>query len=66
MTKTDEASRCDGITKLLETSGLPIVYLTDGQRVPEDLHIASPGVIASMIIPEIRVDDSVALGEKKK
>ncbi len=66
LTKTDEASCCDGISKLLDISGLPVVYLTDGQRVPEDLHIATPGVIASMIIPEVRVDDSVALGEKKK
>ncbi len=50
LTKTDEASRCDGITKLFDISKLPVVYLTDGQRVPEDLHPASPGVLASLIM----------------
>ena len=36
-----------------------LVLLTDGQRVPEDIHPASPGVIASMIITEERVGESI-------
>ena len=51
LTKTDEASRCDGLTRMFDISKLPVVYLTDGQKVPEDIHPASPGTIASMIIP---------------
>jgi flagellar biosynthesis protein FlhF len=63
ITKTDEASRCDGITKLLDSSKLPVVYLTDGQRVPEDIHAASPGVLASMVMPFVRTKEPVKIGD---
>ena len=64
ISKTDEATRCDGITTLLDVSGLPVIYLADGQRVPEDLHIASPGLVASMIMPSVKADESVKMGEQ--
>ncbi len=51
ITKTDEATNCDGLTRLLAQSKLPIAYITNGQRVPEDMHIATPELIASLIIP---------------
>jgi len=66
ISKTDEASRCDGITAMLEISRLPILYLTDGQRVPEDIHIASPGLVASLIMPFVRTEDAVKLGGEKQ
>ena len=63
ITKADEATRCDGITAMLDTSSLPVIYLTDGQRVPEDLHVASPGLIASMVMPFVKCDDGVKIGD---
>jgi flagellar biosynthesis protein FlhF len=63
ISKTDEATRCDGITTLLDVSGLPVIYLADGQRVPEDLHIASPGLVASMVMPFVKSEDGVKIGE---
>ncbi len=50
ISKTDESMICDGLTRLFSESKLPALYLTDGQRVPEDIHIASPGVIASLVL----------------
>ncbi len=42
ITKLDEAAALGGVLSLAIRSGLPIAYLSDGQRVPEDLHLASP------------------------
>lgn len=64
ISKTDEASRCDGITTMLAVSQLPVLYLTDGQRVPEDLHVASPGIVASLVMPFVRGGDAVKQGGK--
>jgi flagellar biosynthesis protein FlhF len=63
ISKTDEASRCDGITKLLDISKLPALYLTDGQRVPEDLHVASPGIIASLVMPFVKCKEPIKIGD---
>ena len=52
LTKVDEAVCCDGLTRLLDqTGGIPVVYLTDGQRVPEDIREAEAGRLAELIIP---------------
>jgi flagellar biosynthesis protein FlhF len=40
LTKTDEATSLGGALSVLIRSGLPLAYVTDGQRVPEDLHPA--------------------------
>ncbi|HZF28070.1 MAG TPA: flagellar biosynthesis protein FlhF [Gammaproteobacteria bacterium] len=42
VTKLDEAAALGGILSLAIRHELPIAYLSDGQRVPEDLHLASP------------------------
>jgi len=42
VTKLDEAATLGGILSLAIGSRLPIAYLSDGQRVPEDLHRAAP------------------------
>jgi len=62
ISKTDEAVRCDGLTLLFETSRLPVVYLADGQRVPEDIHVASPGVVASLVMPFVPTKENVKIG----
>lgn len=52
LTKVDEAVCCDGLTRLFaKTDGIPVAYLTDGQRVPEDLRAAEAGYLAELIIP---------------
>ncbi len=63
ISKTDEATRCDGLTKLLDLSKMPVVYLADGQRVPEDLHVASPGVVASLVMPSVKCQEPVKIGD---
>ncbi len=42
VTKLDEAAALGGILSMAISSGLPVAYLSDGQRVPEDLHRAAP------------------------
>ena len=42
VTKLDEASALGGVLSLAIRNALPVAYLSDGQRVPEDLHCAAP------------------------
>ncbi len=42
LTKTDEATSLGGAISALIRSRLPLAYVTNGQRVPEDLHFARP------------------------
>jgi flagellar biosynthesis protein FlhF len=42
VTKLDEATTLGPVLSLAVRSHLPIAYLSDGQRVPEDLHLAGP------------------------
>jgi flagellar biosynthesis protein FlhF len=42
ITKLDEAATLGGVLSLAVRSGLGVAYLSDGQRVPEDLHRAAP------------------------
>jgi flagellar biosynthesis protein FlhF len=42
VTKLDEAVALGPVISLAIRSGLPLAYLSDGQRVPEDLHLAAP------------------------
>lgn len=37
LTKLDEATSLGGSISMLIRSGLPVAYLSDGQRVPEDI-----------------------------
>src|SRR5690606_39110820 len=41
VTKIDEAALLGPILSLAIESRLPVVYVSDGQRVPEDLHVAA-------------------------
>ncbi len=41
ITKTDEAASLGSVLSAVIESGLPVGYYTDGQRVPEDMHVAS-------------------------
>jgi len=42
LTKVDEAASLGGALSAIIRSDLPLAYVTNGQRVPEDLHFAHP------------------------
>jgi flagellar biosynthesis protein FlhF len=42
LTKIDEATSLGGAVSAVMRSGLPLAYIANGQRVPEDLHFAGP------------------------
>ncbi|HLF11243.1 MAG TPA: flagellar biosynthesis protein FlhF, partial [Gammaproteobacteria bacterium] len=42
ITKLDEATALGPVMSLAIRGALPVAYLSDGQRVPEDLHLAAP------------------------
>ncbi len=42
LTKVDEAASLGGALSAIVRCGLPLAYVTNGQRVPEDLHFAHP------------------------
>ena len=52
ITKLDETTRPGAMLELAAEGLLPLTYLCTGQRVPEDLHAASPETLAARIIHE--------------
>ena len=48
VTKADEATVCDGLPELCGLANIPVSYVTDGQRVPEDIKTASRDYIAKL------------------
>jgi flagellar biosynthesis protein FlhF len=51
-TKVDEAVCCGTIVAAHIQSGLPLGYFTTGQRVPEDLSVASADLLAGLLCGE--------------
>ncbi len=54
ITKLDEATEFGAIIAAQETSGLPLAYFTTGQRVPEDMEVATPSRLAAVLCGEER------------
>jgi flagellar biosynthesis protein FlhF len=48
-TKLDECEQCGTLLNIAVQQRLPLSFLTNGQRVPEDLLVAEPGAIAHII-----------------
>lgn len=48
VTKTDEAASLGSILSVIIKSGLPVAYYTDGQKVPEDMHVARANPLVNM------------------
>ncbi|MES9858214.1 MAG: flagellar biosynthesis protein FlhF [Sedimenticola sp.] len=48
LTKVDEAASLGGALSALIHSGMPLTFTTDGQKVPEDIHLARPYSLVSM------------------
>jgi len=50
LTKLDEAGSLGGVLSAIVDSKLKISYVTDGQKVPEDLHLARPHTLVSRAV----------------
>jgi len=50
VTKTDETRLLGGVLNAVSWSGLPLVYLTSGQRVPEDIEEADAATLGPRIL----------------
>lgn len=50
-TKLDEANRFGVILNQSLSSGIPLSYFTTGQRVPEDIEVATPERVADLVLP---------------
>jgi len=49
-TKTDETERCGSIINQVMELNLPISYITNGQKVPEDIDRADKGKILKLLL----------------
>ncbi|HEX7941565.1 MAG TPA: hypothetical protein VF488_07150 [Gemmatimonadaceae bacterium] len=52
ITKLDEAESIAPLSGLIRERGIPVSYITTGQRVPEDLERATPSFLAGAILRE--------------
>ena len=51
-TKIDETSELGTVLSAQAESGVPLSWITNGQRVPEDIEIASPASVAGLLVGE--------------
>ncbi len=51
VTKIDESPRLQVLTALMCETDCPVAFLTNGQRVPQDIQEASRGAMARMLVP---------------
>lgn len=49
-TKLDETDRCGALINVPTRNNLPLAYLTNGQKVPEDLLLAEPQNVAELVM----------------
>ncbi|HHH38904.1 MAG TPA: flagellar biosynthesis protein FlhF [Sedimenticola sp.] len=50
LTKVDETASLGGALSALVHSGLPLAFFTDGQKVPEDIHVARANTLVSRAV----------------
>ncbi|WP_035387475.1 flagellar biosynthesis protein FlhF [Ferrimonas senticii] len=60
ITKLDEAHSIGEVLSVLLQNNLPVCYLTDGQRVPEDLRTADPHYLAQRALTEEQLNTAGA------
>jgi flagellar biosynthesis protein FlhF len=63
LTKLDEAGSLGGVLSEIIASQLDVSYVTDGQRVPEDLHLARPHSLVSRAVG-LAHEDGIGLSEE--
>jgi flagellar biosynthesis protein FlhF len=61
ISKLDEAGSMAPLANLLRERGIPISYITTGQRVPDDLEYATPDMLAGAILGELPQSTEAAL-----
>jgi flagellar biosynthesis protein FlhF len=49
-TKVDETRQYGALLSVMAETGLPLSYLSVGQNVPDDIRIASPAMVANLIL----------------
>ena len=54
LTKLDEAAACGSVIDIARKAELPISYITDGQDIPDDIRVAEPEELVSMILGEAK------------
>lgn len=64
ITKMDETTRPGAMLELAAEGGLPLVYFGIGQRVPEDLQIATPENFAGRVLGEKNIRRAFAANSK--
>lgn len=52
ITKLDETDSMAPLLAVIRERGLPISFMTNGQRVPDDLAPATPALLASALLPD--------------
>lgn len=50
LTKVDEAASLGGVFSAMIHTKTPVAFITDGQRVPEDIHVARPHTLVSRAV----------------
>lgn len=60
ISKIDEADSLMALLGLLQDRGVPVSYLTTGQRVPEDLDVATPAALAATLLRDARTTGAAA------
>ncbi len=63
LTKLDEAGSLGGVLSAIVDSKLKVSYVTDGQKVPEDLHLARPHTLVSRSV-NLAYQDGAGLSEE--
>ena len=59
LTKLDEATSLGGAISATIKNKLPITYVCDGQRVPEDMHVARPHTLVNQCVEIMERAESV-------
>ena len=64
LTKLDETCGVGGAFDLMEKTGVPLSYFSVGQRVPEDLEVATPERLAALLLadPGRMMQEQVRIG----
>ena len=62
VTKTDEAASLGAILSVIIESQLPVAYYTDGQKVPEDMHVAHANPLVALA-SDLAEETSAHLGD---
>jgi flagellar biosynthesis protein FlhF len=51
-TKIDESSKPGNLVNVPYLSGIPVSYISTGQRVPEDIRLLTPELITNYLLGE--------------